>query len=253
MQTCQTGAHIAPLLSIDDTGLDRRETFTLEAIFALEGSLLIRSASRMPKAPDAVHLSSRRDGIEQPILSGTSLAGALRARALRIARTIGDANKAEQLVDGMFGSCNQSKQDDAAASRLVTNETTITNALSLVQSSVKIDRFTGGAYPGALFSRQPVFGTAETQLQIRLTLQQPQPTQIGLLLLLLKDLWLGDLRLGGEVSVGRGCLRGIQAHLVYTPNGEKWTLTQQDQSLEIDGAKERLEQFVTGFYEEVQA
>ena len=37
--------------------------------------------------------------------------------------------------------------------------------------------------------------------------------EIGLLLLVLKDLWTGDLPIGGESSVGRGRLRGKEATL----------------------------------------
>jgi hypothetical protein len=38
---------------------------------------------------------------------------------------------------------------------------------------------------------------------------------VGLVLLLLKDLWTGDLPLGGEISVGRGRLKGKQATLTW--------------------------------------
>ena len=46
-----------------------------------------------------------------------------------------------------------------------------------------------------------------------LHLRQPEDAEIGLLLLLLKDLWTGDLTVGSESSVGRGRLQGISATL----------------------------------------
>ncbi|HRW10176.1 MAG TPA: RAMP superfamily CRISPR-associated protein, partial [Caldilineaceae bacterium] len=66
---------------------------TVNAYFKLDGSLLIRSLPEALDDADMVHLRSwrrGRDGYRQKsVLSGTSLAGALRARALRIANTVG--------------------------------------------------------------------------------------------------------------------------------------------------------------------
>ena len=67
---------------------DKRHGFTLDANFEIDSSLLIRSGSGDADSPDMVHLRSKRNGIETPILSGTSLAGAMRARALKIAKTL---------------------------------------------------------------------------------------------------------------------------------------------------------------------
>ena len=95
-----------------------------------------------------------------------------------------------------------------------------------MQSRVKLDRFTGGSYPQALFSQEPVIGGADTLVQIELALRQRmtdpealRQAQVGLLLLILKDLWTGDLPLGGESSVGRGRLSGRSARRLC--NAEK--------------------------------
>lgn len=63
-------------------------------------------------------------------------------------------------------------------------------------------------------------------MTVDLHLQNPKNHDIGLLLLLLKDLWTEDLPLGGESSVGRGRLQGRQAELTHQ-NGERqeWILT----------------------------
>lgn len=250
----QTGPHVADLLGIK-MDLDRRESFTVEATFGLDGSLLIRSGQGGADAPDSMHLQSKRSGQSVPILSGTSLAGALRARALRIAQTVGTQEKAEALVNNLFGLRIQSSKDKPSASRLTTAETEIGSPLHLVQSRVKIDRFTGGSFPTALFSEQPVWGQQDTTITARLTVQQPTWAQIGLVLLLLKDLWTGDLPLGGEISVGRGRLKGQRATLTYKRADvapEQWTIIQASDELRVDDDKARLEQFVTAFVEEVR-
>ena len=56
-----------------------------------------------PEISYMVHLVSNRDGEVKPVLSGTSLAGAMRARALRIAKTVRSDADAEKLVDAVFG------------------------------------------------------------------------------------------------------------------------------------------------------
>jgi CRISPR/Cas system CSM-associated protein Csm3 (group 7 of RAMP superfamily) len=85
--------------------LDNRNIFKLKANFSLEGSLLIRSSPLDLESPDSVHLRTKRNGQKEkvPILSGTSLAGALRSRAQRIARTIDRNGKAKKLIDSLFG------------------------------------------------------------------------------------------------------------------------------------------------------
>jgi CRISPR/Cas system CSM-associated protein Csm3 (group 7 of RAMP superfamily) len=201
------GQSIAQLLGIaDQAEPDRRACFTLTATFGLESSLLIRSGGDEAGQPDMVHLKSIRGGTSVPILSGTSLAGALRARALRIAKTVRSPAQAEKFVVDLFGSQER-------ASRVWVAETEIENPVEQVVTRLKIDRFTGGAYPDALFSQQPVFASKDTQVAITFKVDHPGDADIGLILLLLKDLWTGDLAVGGEASVGRGRLCGKSADL----------------------------------------
>lgn len=210
---------------------DHRDYLELKACFALTTSLLIRSESGVPADPDVTHLRSNG----RPILSGTSLAGAMRARALRIANTL-KIPQADDFVTGIFGGeIKRSGQKELVASRLIVDETIIKHGLDMVQSRVKIDRFTGGAFPGALFSEQPVFGTPETAVQISARLVAPTPAEIGLILMLLKDLWTGDLPLGGEAGIGRGRLAGRDASLTY--QGQTWSINQPPgQALAVDSA-----------------
>ncbi len=262
------GPAISKLVHAQGVDLDERSTFTLEATFGLDSSLLIRSASGEADAPDMVHLRSNRDGHPVPVLSGTSLAGALRARALRIAKTLSkgkNENKAQEMIDALFGRRLEMEKEQPAdaektkptASHLVTGESVIEHPLDLVQSRVKIDRFTGGAFPTALFTEQPVFGCDGTRMSIQVSIQQPSTAQIGLLLLLLKDLWTGDLPLGGESSVGRGRLRGQQVTLTYKkPNvktPDTWSIAQlEGDQLQITGDQKALEAFVCAFKKEVR-
>ena len=155
-----------------------------------------------------------------PVLPGTSLAGVLRHRALRIAQTLTPNGRAKELVDSIFGADMKERPDNPWASRLEVKEAVVENTQTLVQTRVKIDRFTGGAYDTALFDEAPVFNpnggkcvTLELKLRAAREKTAPIDAEIGLLLLLLKDLWTADLPVGGASGVGRGRLRGDFADL----------------------------------------
>jgi CRISPR/Cas system CSM-associated protein Csm3 (group 7 of RAMP superfamily) len=216
---------------------DQRELVTLDAWFTLDGSLLIRAADDVT---DMKHLTTS-DG--KAVLSGTSIAGALRARATKIINTLTqDDGRSANIVNSLFGSPHY-QRENRTASRLIVEERMIEGGVfHLVQSRVSIDRFTGGALDTALFNQQPLFGSAEKGVHLRIQLRK-DPTkdvepEVGLLLLLLKDLWTGDLTLGGERSVGRGRLRGERAELTY--QGSTWTITANGAELTIEPEAESL-------------
>lgn len=248
-----------------EMGASNGRALHLKATFSLLGSILIRAEGDEGDGPGMVHLRSYRPGNGRvPILSATSLTGALRGRALRIVNTLG---KNTTIIDDMFGRQIEKAADKPTGSRLLVREATIDNGvIDRVQSRVKIDRFTSGAYPQALFSQQPVWANAlpPTKVKIQLELRQRGDAstefeaQAGLLLLLLKDLWTGDLALGGESSVGRGRLQGKIATIEV--DGQTWTLTRQGDAgqLQFEGADPRLleDNYLATFktaYEEVTA
>ena len=197
---------------------DQREKLTLEATFTLDGSMQIRSGQDTTVlAPDVGHLHAHLpDGAAAPIIAGTSLAGVLRHRAKRIANTLvaGSGAAYTQRMFGRVGASGRRAGDKGQVSRLLVHEAVIDQAnTDLVQNRVSIDRFTGGALDGALFNEQPVFAKPETRVTLTIDLFKPKADEQAMLLLLLKDLWTGDLPIGGESSIGRGRLRGLNATL----------------------------------------
>jgi CRISPR/Cas system CSM-associated protein Csm3 (group 7 of RAMP superfamily) len=217
----KAGGSVADLLGVTLDAQDKRQLCKIHAEFILDGSLLIRAGfGEQDRGPDTVHLhSARTDGKRKPVLSGTSLAGALRHRAERILRTLDDTGRAAAMVDDIFGPSEiTSDKRKARASRLVVKETVIANPVDLVQNRIRIDRFTGSVHGTGLFNEQPVFGKNDTLVTVDLSLRNPNKAEIGLMLLLLKDLWTGDLPLGGEASIGRGRLKGVRAEItIATP------------------------------------
>jgi CRISPR/Cas system CSM-associated protein Csm3 (group 7 of RAMP superfamily) len=241
-------------LQVAEDWEDKRDRFLIHATFKLVGSLLIRSGQDSTgRAPDVVHLKSHRPGKTdaEPVLSGTSLGGVLRHRAERIINTL---EKPTSIIDEVFGpDFSKDKSKQAKASRLVVHEKVIEKADDLVQNRIAIDRFTGGAYHGALFDEQPIFGGKNTCVTIELELRHPEKYEIGLLLLLLKDLWTQDLPVGGESSIGRGRLQGKDVTLTwYQWDKEKelqhkdtWTIAQAGEKEPLLVSEPgRLEEFV---------
>lgn len=230
---------IAAALNVPtDQLLDRRIRFKLSAKFCLQGAVLIRSGQDITGlSPDVVQLTSRRGDQTVPVISGTSWAGVLRHRAERILNTL-KPQSADAIIKPIFGDDKAGSQADPHASRLIVHESIIEQTTDLVQTRIAIDRFTGGALHGALLQEQPIFGGEVT---LNLELRNPEPYEIGLLLLLLKDLWTGDLPVGGSSSIGRGRLQGKTATL--SDQKQTWTIEQLEEKKLIVSDAEGLERF----------
>ncbi len=238
----QPSRDIASLLGVRLTEadlIDRRDWFEIEADFEIDGSLIVRGGfDEQDRGPDVVHLSTNRNRGRKPVLPGTSTAGAIRHRALRIANTLAGKGDdaifgAREFIGKMFGrevdrpkdkdlenkKADRSDEEkiEPRASRVVINEELIMGGQDLVQTRIKLDRFTGGTIEAALLEEAPHFGGG---VKLRLRLRNPEDAEVGLLLLVLKDLWLGDLPLGGESNIGRGRLRGVKAKLRHSRRGE---------------------------------
>jgi CRISPR/Cas system CSM-associated protein Csm3 (group 7 of RAMP superfamily) len=201
------GREIEPVLAALAKGLrtadvpDNRSRVRIEAELHAHGGLLVRSPGLTATAADATHLHSGG----KPVLPGTSVAGGLRARAVRIARLVRAGQQdGDRWVERLFG-------PRGAASRLRVSEQPLEDGRQLRPSRVRIDRFTGGVVEGCLFDEEPNCGG---KALLELELRSPRPGELGLLLLVLKDLLTGDLPLGGTASVGRGVVTGrVRVHL----------------------------------------
>lgn len=186
---------------------DKRHRIILEADAAILGDLLIRSPNGQADGPDVMHLSSGG----RPILSGTGLTGVMRAQALRITQLVQGLSRldAEILwIAPLFGPREERTRNpdfQPRGSRLRVSERPVANGRSQRVTRVAIDRFTQGVVPTALFDEQPYVGGT---VHLRFELRNPRDGEIGLLLLVIKDLLTGQLPVGGTSSVGRGVLIG---------------------------------------------
>lgn len=234
------------------------DNIELTATFTLKSSLLIRSQDETiadrSSAPETRHLhrkniSDSKNPFE-PIISGTSLAGVLRHRAQKILCTqikskeketqesiISQTNrpfesKAEEIAQaeinklfGHPGDPNCEPKIPAQASRFIVRECVIeqnpNTESEFVQSRVAIDRFTSGAADNKLFTEQALFKAANQSLTIDITIKNAKDKDFDLLILLLLDLWTGDLPIGSGANIGRGILCGKKCQIRY--KGKTWS------------------------------
>ncbi len=254
----EAGQTLDEMLNASILKKDIRENAILSATFSIDGTLLIRSGfGSSDEGPDIVHLHSKRSGNEMPVpvIPGTSWAGILRHRALKIARTVSKNNKekSQSFIDHMFGPSEIKKNDrDTRASRVRIQESQVFGSTPMVMTRVKIDRFTGSAFESALFGEQPEIGRlGDKNVKLDLTLRNPTEAEAGLLLLLLKDLWTGDLPIGGESSVGRGRLKGVNATLEAM--GNTWAFNaEKNEKIIITPESKLLQTYVTAFKNEME-
>lgn len=195
-----------PWLEIQPLDSDARRRALIELRLSPVHDILVRSPARVAEGPDVTHLRSAG----KPVLPGTSVAGAMRAQALRIARLVReDKDDAELWVERMFGprpkDGDRAERTGLRASRLRIAEVFIEKSRPRVQTRIALDRFTQEVAKGALFEEE-----IETGGEARVTFEliEPQQGELGLVLLLVKDLLHGRLHIGGSSSVGRGWMKG---------------------------------------------
>ena len=225
---------------------DARRKVAIDLELQPEHDLLVRSPGTKPQDPDVSHLRSGG----RPVLPGTSLAGVLRAHALRIARLVrashGDSDRwVERLFGPRFEGLRPGSGFQPHASRLRVAEAQVQDSQPWRQTRIAIDRFTQGVVQTALFDEQPEVGGT---LSLRLEIRNPQPGELGLVLLVLKDLLDARLPVGGTSSVGRGFFRGTATVSWYEGNAPSQALLEPGKPPQGKAA-ERVDQAIREFHE----
>ena len=214
----------------------------IDACLKLKNSVIIRSYSNIPEMPDSTHIKSLDDWI----LTGSTIKGAIRARANRIVNTLG---KSEKIIKELFGHVDdKSRSEISIKGHVRVKETILPKYIAEQQTRIKIDRFTGGTIGAALFDSMPLFvDFNDKALKIEITVEDCKDSWAGLLLLVLKDLWAGDLAVGGEKNIGRGVFEGVTATVDYNNS-----LIEIDKDFGniAEKSKKMLESYVTALNQE---
>ena len=232
----------------------------ITADFALAGSLIVRDSENAEAQTDegtAPAAVMKTNAAGDYIIPGTSIKGVLRHRAAYILHAIdAQEERAGQMLGALMGlsparmrACAQSEKN---RSRFIVEEAVVT-ADPYKQTRIRCDRFTGGTISSALFSTCPVRqekGVRAVTLTFGIRsmgARKVEDWEAGLCILLLKELWLGRVAVGGEKSIGRGRLSGL--HAVIHDRGRRYEMT-QGQPFDED-MRQRLQTYVAALSEEV--
>lgn len=224
--------------------------FTIDAKFAVKNSIIIRAYSEKMNMPDATSLSSSG----KFVLPGTSLKGAIRHRSLKILKTLCPVDflkleVPEKKIKELFGTAG--KYEVPIKGRVRVEEKEINYIEPFLQNRIKIDRFTGGTIKTALFDSMPLWPKKNDSESVKISIKiiDYKPWEAGLLMQVLKDLWCGDLAIGGEKNIGRGVLNGLYARIIWkdkelviTPSEKGLHFSDESAALELNDFSKKIEE-----------
>lgn len=224
-----------------------KENFYLDVDCALNGALLIRNFdvddSKKAEGEATLAAMQLKSG-EEYVIPGTSWKGVLRSKAYKIllALTANDCVLAKQKLYSIFGFANNNDGKSGKRSKLLVEETYISTKklTAMSQTRNRIDRFTGSTIDSALFAEEPVWQKtrAAATINLKACLKNCTQAEAGLMLLLLKDLWLGNMNIGSGKGIGRGVLEGKHCQINYA--GKEYKLNEEN-GFSISGDKNELE------------
>lgn len=214
------------------------KNFVVDAEFAFNSSFIVRNYEVPEEKISAVSLKS----LENFVLPGTSLKGIFRHRAEYIFSRLNLFSKLKldaKLLNNLMGSA----EDEKIKSRFIVAESYIENknVAEVSHTRNKIDRFTGGTLQGTLFTTKPLYqkNIDAPTLHVHFEIIDAKDFEAGLAIFLLRDLWLGNVAVGGEKGIGRGTLKGISAKINF--NGETYELDKDGKV--IKGKADELSKF----------
>jgi len=155
---------------------------------------------RLSGEPDGVNI---KNGEGKYIIPGSSLKGVIRTRAEKIVKTF---NLDGGIIADIFGAATD-KDTEGHISRLVCYDTALNNRKTGLYYKIKIDYFTGGVQKSALMTEETVMGELEIECVFNTYGLKQYEKNIGLLLLVFRDLCTGSLNIGGGYAVGRGYIK----------------------------------------------
>lgn len=228
----------------------KKDLAIIHGIFKLDGSILIRQDYT---GDDENIDSEQMTSNNKSIIPGTSLKGVIRHRAEKILQTM-NPEIASEKIKNLFGYVDNEETNNSAdpiKGRISVGEAVIKGGVLEKQTRIKVDMFTGGAMDGALFSEMPLWDDGNTSIDVDIKIKEATEFDVALILQVMKDLWTGNLRIGGEASIGRGRFTGKKLSLEY--HGKSALLKAGDEGIKIDDRDELLPLMETAWKNEIKS
>lgn len=222
---------------------------------SINSALLVKDQDTDEKDGDTAISAVQMKSKDSFLIPGTSIRGVIRHESYNILRNVfhGDELRIKNFITELMGNVETRSGDDntlGQASRLSVDEVYIAPEdvdNSINQKRIRINRFTRSVMPGALFTEQPIWQTNGnlTPVNINIYVKHCSEKEAGLVLLVLRSIFLGRLSIGSGKGIGRGYITGRYAELIYK-NGDNETRFVLDATdkLEVTGDKAVLESYV---------
>lgn len=185
-------------------------------VFTLRGtvsSLLVKSGQAESTSAGSYTPNLSEGG--KSLLPGSSVKGAVRARAELIADTLG---LDKGMTERVFGIAAMSGEEKSLPGRVRFEDVVLDEKKQKI-TRIRINKFTGGVMRGGLFTEEPL----SSAVTLRVTVPSDCPEGCGLILYALRDLGLGLYQLGSGGSIGRGFLQAQELR-AETPDGRSLTI-----------------------------
>ena len=251
----------------DDLDKDVSDEMALfEGEFELRSTMIICTDNMDISEMDNEHIDKvfLKNSSGKYVVPGSSIKGVLRHQAHYILGRLckGNYDAAEKFLNKLMGYsvdvANRQK------SRFYVAESILNDVVEeKVNTRNRIDRITGGVMDNALFTTVPVYQKEKGRSAIKIKFcikpeknkdedkdeARSNPAEIGLALLLFRDLWQGRIAIGGETGVGRGTLKGISGS--FTIDGCNYTMNANGEIACENGHVGKLDEYVRTLAQEV--
>ena len=235
-----------------------------EGEFELRSTMIIRTDNMDIPEDENNHIDKvfLKNSSGKYVVPGSSLKGVLRHQAQYILEKLWKDNEdlVKKFLNNLMGySVNI---ENRKKSRFYVYESVLNDTVQeKINTRNRIDRITGGVMAHALFTTVPVYQreTGKPAIKIKYYIKPESGRQetdcnnsyaeIGLALLLFRDLWQGRIAIGGETSVGRGTLKGISGK--FTIEGCKYTMNAKGEISCENGNVNKLDEYVQILAQEV--
>ena len=214
--TCLDDTEGIEPLTLPDEGAGHRVNFTVTGWM---DSMLVRAAATEQEG-------NEKEGSYTPnltegglsVLPGSSIKGAVRARAEAVAEAV---RLDHEWVQNLFGRAAEGG-DNGKPGQVWFDDVRLNDSNKQKITRIRINKFTGGVMRGSLFKEEPVSGRVELHIAA-----PDNPIACALLLYTLRDLGLGLYNLGSGGSIGRGFLR-VDLIKMSAPDGRRAQLRFND-------------------------
>lgn len=193
--------------------------FTVEGI---ADSILVKGSVWQTESGEKICKNIWEKGM--PILPGSSIKGAVRARVQMIADWLGCP---KETVNELFGR-GAADGDNSRTGQVRFEDAVLAESKTRRITRIRINKFTGGVMNGSLLKEEP----RKSGVTLTITVPQDNARGCALMTYALRDLGLGLYNLGSGGAVGRGYIN--VSSITMEQNGEKACMKFNETGIELD-------------------